>query len=162
VGGWDEAGDAVRSLEIYDPTTNRWVWGRSMPTASQLPGVAWSGDRLYAIGGLDNNNDPLSNVEAYDPATNTWQERAPMPTPRGHPAVATLNNGQIIVAGGGPPSGTAAVELYTPSSNKWQKLTSLPVRADPTGALAGHMFYVISGFALGQSVTRAVWAAVVQ
>jgi hypothetical protein len=28
--------------------------------------------------------------------------------------------------------------------------------------LVGHMFYVISGFALGQSVTRSVWAAVVQ
>src|ERR1039458_5477902 len=96
-----------------------------MPTARGIPGGAWSANRLYAIGGLDNNGDPLGNVEAYDPETNTWQKRAPIPTPRSHPAVATLDDGQIIVAGGGPPSSeTADVELYTPSSNTWRQLTA--------------------------------------
>jgi N-acetylneuraminic acid mutarotase len=165
VGGWDETGNAVGSLEIYDPRTNRWTWGRSMPTARGIAGVAWSGNRLYAIGGVDNNDDPVANVESYNPETNTWQERAPVPTPRSHPAVATLDDGHIIVAGGGPPtSETADVEVYTPSSNTWQQLTALPVATIPTGAVVGRMFYVISGFVGGspKEVTRSVWAAVVR
>jgi N-acetylneuraminic acid mutarotase len=135
-----------------------------MPTARWGPGVAWSGNHLYAIGGFDNNFNPLSTVEAYDPATNTWQERAPMPSAGSHPAVGTLDDGRIIVAGGGPPSSeTADVELYTPWSNTWQQLTPLPVATIPTGAVVGHMFYVISGFVGGPSkdVTTSVWAAVV-
>ena len=163
MGGWDGAGNVVGSLEIYDPRTNRWKWGRSMPTARGLPGVAWSGNRLYAIGGLDSNSEPLGNVEAYDPKTNTWQKRAPIPTPRSHPAVGTLDDGQIIVAGGGPGSSeTTIVELYTPASNTWHKLTALPVATIATGAAVGRMFYVISGFVGGKNVTRSVWAAVVQ
>jgi len=156
----DDAGD----LEIYNPKTNRWTPGRSIPTTTDLPGVAWSGNRLYVIGGLNGFGTPLGNVQAYDPETNTWQKRAPVLTPRSHPAVGTLDDGQIIVAGGGPPpsSETTDVELYTPSSNTWHKLTALPVATIPTGAAVGRMFYVISGFVAGTNVTRSVWAAVVQ
>jgi len=61
--------------------------------------------------------------------------------------VATLPNGQIIVAGGGPPSDILAdVELYTPSTNKWQRLTPLLKATIPTGAVVGDTFYVIGGF----------------
>jgi N-acetylneuraminic acid mutarotase len=132
-----------------------------MPTARWGPGVAWSGNRLYAIGGYDNNENPLRTVEAYDPVTNTWQERAHMPGGGSHPAVGTLDDGRIIVAGGGPPaSETTHVELYTPSSNTWQKLTPLRVPTIPTGAALGSMFYVISGFVGGPPhyVTKSVWA----
>jgi N-acetylneuraminic acid mutarotase len=77
--------------------------------------------------------------------------------------VGTLADGQIIVAGGGPPFKiTADVELYTPSSNTWQQLTALPMAMDPTGAVVGNKFYVISGFVNGVFVTTSVWAAVVQ
>jgi N-acetylneuraminic acid mutarotase len=162
-GGRVYALDAKGGLEIYDPTTNSWTLGPTMPTESDLPGLAWSGNRLYAIGGLTAKKAPLDNVQVYDPATNTWQEKAPVPTRRGHPAVGTLADGQIIVAGGGPPFKiTADVELYTPSSNTWQQLTALPMAMDPTGAVVGNKFYVISGFVNGAFVTTSVWAAVVQ
>jgi N-acetylneuraminic acid mutarotase len=155
--------DAKGGLEIYNPTTNRWTLGPAMPTEADLPGLAWSGNRLYAIGGLTAKKAPLDNVQVYDPATNTWQEEAPVPTRRGHPAVGTLADGQIIVAGGGPPFKiTGDVELYTPSSNTWQQLTALPMAMDPTGAIVGNKFYVISGFVNGAFVTTSVWAAVVQ
>jgi N-acetylneuraminic acid mutarotase len=133
-----------------------------MPTPRWGPGVAWSGNHLYAIGGFDNNGKPLSTVESYDPATNTWQERAPMPGAGSHPAVGTLADGRIIVAGGGPPSAeTTDAEVYTPGSNTWQQLTALPVATIPTGAVVGNIFYVISGFVGGASrdVTTSVWAA---
>ena len=88
-----------------------------------------------------------------------------MPSAGSHPAVGTLDDGRILVAGGGPPPDeTADVELYTPWSNTWQQLTPLPVATIPTGAVVGHMFYVISGFVGGKAhdVTTSVWAAVVQ
>jgi hypothetical protein len=88
-----------------------------------------------------------------------------MPSQGSHPAVGTLADGQIIVAGGGPPpSETADVELYTPSSNTWQRLAPLPVATIPTGAAVGNIFYVVSGFVGGTSkdVTTSVWSAAVQ
>jgi len=135
-----------------------------MPTARPLPGATWSGGRLYVIGGFVSEEPAvaLGTVEAYDPTTNIWTEEAPDPAPASHPAIATLPDGQIIVAGGGPKPGIAAVELYTPETNTWQSLTPLPQAVIPTGQALGDTFYVIGGFVGTAGATNAVEAAVVR
>jgi N-acetylneuraminic acid mutarotase len=153
VGGFNQAGPAVANLEIYNPDTNRWQRGAPMRIARGLLVATWSKGRLYAIGGVGNQGNRLGTVESYDPRTNKWHTRAPLPIPRTLPAVATLDDGRILVAGGAakgkPPVLLTDVELYTPSTDSWQRLTSLPqARGGLTGAVVdGDHFYAIGGFA---------------
>lgn len=136
IGGFTSAGDALSTVESYDPATGRWRTNAPLPVpAGQITDAAHAG----------------RTVQAYDPQTNTWQTRAPIPIPRAHPAVAPLGDGQIIAAGGGTKTHTplSDVELYTPSTNTWRTLAPIlqPSAGGPTGAVVnGNEFFVIGGF----------------
>jgi hypothetical protein len=128
-GGSSSVGDAgaLNTAEVYDPTqgtftpvSNTMASSRFLPAAALLP----DGDVLV-VGGQDQNGDALSTADLYDPATNSFPSgaRAPtdMTTGRSLPVAATLDNGDVLVAGGADssnaPLGTA--EVYDPSSNSW-------------------------------------------
>src|SRR5436190_665394 len=52
LGGVDDRGRTVATVEAYDPATDRWVSRAAMPTARSGLGAAFLGGRIYAIGGL--------------------------------------------------------------------------------------------------------------
>lgn len=66
-----------RSVECYDPHTNKWSIRAPMNKRRGGVGVGVANGYLYALGGLD---CPVSNpsvsrtetVERYDPLTDTW------------------------------------------------------------------------------------------
>jgi len=62
--------DAVKLNQVYDPETDTWVAGPSMPTARYGLGVAVVNDSLYAIGGREGwVGFPISAAnERYTPA----------------------------------------------------------------------------------------------
>ena len=51
VGGYDTAGTAVNSAEVYDPIDNSWNLIDPMNFAREWLGVAALGGKLYAVGG---------------------------------------------------------------------------------------------------------------
>lgn len=60
--------DSLNFTQIYNPETNNWIIGNSMPTARCRFGVAVVNDQLYAIGGLTGWFTSLSAVnEQYTP-----------------------------------------------------------------------------------------------
>ncbi len=73
-------------LFIYDPLTNQWQEGKSMPTARGALTANFINGILYAVGGNQSftNDGILATNEAYDPVTNTWTSKVPMPTARHH------------------------------------------------------------------------------
>lgn len=105
---------AVNSLEIYDPSTNTWSTGATMPTARYLLAADSVNGEIYAIGGFSTSS-ALNTVEAYDPPTNTWSTVATMPTARYGPG-ATDVNGVIYTIGGVGLSSTPtrAAEQFSP------------------------------------------------
>jgi plastocyanin/N-acetylneuraminic acid mutarotase len=72
------------------------------------------------------------------PINNNWKSASPMNVGRSFGAVATLNNGSVLVAGGFAGavanSSIASAELYNPSTNRWT-LTA-PMHLGRAGALA--------------------------
>lgn len=76
VGGRDGS-SCHRSVECYDPHTNKWTLRAPMNRRRGSVGVGVMNGFLYALGGHDS---PVSNpsvsrtdtVERYDPATDTW------------------------------------------------------------------------------------------
>ena len=69
IGGKENL-DAVNLNQVYDPETDTWTYGASMPTARYSLGVAVVNDSLYAIGGREGwVGFPVSAAnERYTPA----------------------------------------------------------------------------------------------
>jgi hypothetical protein len=106
---------------IYDPKSDSWIEGTSMPiTLYQQSVCATTGvmspKRIYLFGGVRQTFDSGTNItQVYDPKTDTWSLGEPMPTKRSSAAIAVVND-QIYVIGGydGIYWATSANERYTP------------------------------------------------
>ena len=127
VGGYLDDKIPSNKLFIYDPTTDAWQEGKSMPTARAALTAQFIGNILYAVGGTDDNN-PLTVNEAYDPATATWTSKANMPTPRQHMASGVVDD--ILYVIGGRPKGKSSNidnnEAYDPKTDTWTAKAPMP------------------------------------
>jgi N-acetylneuraminic acid mutarotase len=123
----DQTATFFSTVELYDPTTNRWSpaepmsTGRTAHTATSLS----NGDVLV-VGGQSGR--PLDTAERYNPHTNVWTPAGQMSSPRTQHQAVALMDGQVLVAGGQTHADnavpTAAAERYDPSSNRWSVASS--------------------------------------
>ncbi len=136
MGGYPASRVTVRTVQVYEPASNRWSLTTPLPVAlnHQMPAVA--GGRLYVIGGqTDSGNTSFTNsVFEFDPLTTNWSMRAPMPTARSAGAAAVVGN-LIYVAGGRPPRG-ADFAVYDSQNNQWATLPDLPTARNHLAACA--------------------------
>jgi WD40 repeat protein len=111
------------SAELYDPSTGKWTRTATMLQAREqhTATLLGNGDVLVA-GGLqyggnygNSTYSRLSTAELYDPSSATWTAAPSMSVARLGQAAAVLDNGWVLVAGGG----SASTELYEPSRNLW-------------------------------------------
>lgn len=91
VGGLTKNGDAVSTVEIYDPETNEWSMGQAMSMLRSRVGVAVLHGRLFAFGGF-NGQERLSTVEVFDPETMQWSQGKTMMCKRSAVGVAALDD----------------------------------------------------------------------
>lgn len=135
------------TVEIYDPLTDSWSIGESMPTERTWFTTSVVDGKIYAIGGIQGAYQPaLSIVEEYDPVTDSWTAKSPMPTGRAGHAAAVLD-GIIYIIGGGPfTSGYSIVEAYDPATDVWAKKADIPAaRAYASADTIGGEIYVFGG-----------------
>uniref|UniRef100_A0A5F9CL36 Kelch-like protein 20 n=1 Tax=Oryctolagus cuniculus TaxID=9986 RepID=A0A5F9CL36_RABIT len=130
VGGWC-SGDAISSVERYDPQTNEWRMVASMSKRRCGVGVSVLDDLLYAVGGHDGSSY-LNSVERYDPKENKWTRVASMSTRRLGVAVAVLGGFLYAVGGSDGTSPLNTVERYSPQENRWHTIA-------PTGTRRKHL-----------------------
>ncbi|XP_014782697.1 kelch-like protein 20 [Octopus bimaculoides] len=98
VGGWC-SGDAISSVERYDPQTSEWRMVAPMSKRRCGVGVAVLNDLLYAVGGHDGQSY-LNSIERYDPQTNQWSsDVAPTSSCRTSVGVAVLDGHMYAVGG---------------------------------------------------------------
>ena len=85
IGGTSDGGNALNTTHVYDPKTNSWTIGASMPTARGTLSVAVVNDTLYALGGTNNLLNPQAPTNAvneqYFPLgyRRTWSVAFPEP-----------------------------------------------------------------------------------
>ena len=85
VGGKDEKGSKLRSVERFDPKggpngLGQWEHVSPMGTKRWGAGVAVLDGKLFVIGGMNGaERGALPTVEVYDPSTETWSELSPGP-----------------------------------------------------------------------------------
>jgi len=66
IGGTADGINALNTTHIYDPQTNSWTIGASMPTARGFLSVAVVNDTLYALGGTNNLLNPQAPTNAVN------------------------------------------------------------------------------------------------
>jgi len=156
---------ALKTVEAYNPATNRWSVKAPMPTARTDMGVATGPDgRIYVVGGVNERDDALNTVQVYNPATNTWRTVAPMPTPLGTLAAATGPDGRIYAIGGSRDTAAGqrtvnTVEAYDTAANRWSTVAPMPARRAGLATATGRdgRIYAMGGYSICPA-TRAVEA----
>ena len=80
MGGYDDDGDALSSVERYDLAKNAWEAVSPMSTARIDSAAAVVDGKLYVMGGMAAGNalSCHSSVERYDSAKNEWVPMASM------------------------------------------------------------------------------------
>ena len=119
-----------------DPAQVRFVPHHVAHAASAyLASPVRDGDVLV-VGGVGTGHTPLKTVEIYDPKTGTFSATGSMRTAHAFGAVASLRDGQMLVAGGEDATGPlATAERYDPSSGTWSPAGSMTEpRVMATGA----------------------------
>ncbi len=117
-GGFVGNGNALSSVELFDPTSNTFTSGenlstpRASHTATRLPN-----GKILIAGGY--NGDYLNSAEVFDPTTNKFTRTGRMVTGRSGHVATLLNNGKILLAGGVGTGWTflGNAELYDPKTN---------------------------------------------
>jgi N-acetylneuraminic acid mutarotase len=135
-------------LFIYNPSSDKWDEGKSMPKERGALTANFINGTLYAVGGVDDSGVSVNNTAAYDPNTDKWTERAPMPTARDH-FTSSVVNGKLYVIGGRVGDldhNLDANQVYDPISNSWSLLESMPSkRGGIASAALDKTIYVFGG-----------------
>ncbi len=122
-GGRSPQDSVYDSAETYDPTTGKFrsagsmAEGRQQHTATLLPD-----GRIFIVGGYWSDGHDyrvLSSTEMFDPATGQFSSTGSMGAPRYEHTATLLNDGQVLIAGGGDVGnsggvGVSQAVLYQP------------------------------------------------
>ncbi len=120
-------------MEIFDPATNSWTAGASMPTARHSMAAAAIDGRLYVVGGNDGTGN-VDTVEVYDPVTDTWSTDTSLPTPRQQLVAEVINGELYAVTGVAAGALTPVLEVLTATDPVEDFIAQL--EADLAAALA--------------------------
>lgn len=137
----------VGTVYIFDPATNTFSQGASMPSARArgAGGAAVYQGKIYYAGGL-HDGASVRWFDVYDPATNTWSRLPNMPNARDHFHGAIVD-GKFYAIGGRNTVRIGANDVFDFSTGQWTAgLAPLPtLRGGFATAVVGEEILVIGG-----------------
>lgn len=172
IAGGTGSGDSLTSAELYDPATGTFAPTHNMNTAraEHFAMLLETGDVLVACGdqlSAHNGGQFEMSADLYSTDTGKFSLTHDALNPCAAAAVASLNDGEVLVAGGGsgpaliptpmqtpgpgakliPPYDVAAPQIYDPAKDQWHSagnlvtggtlLNSATTLADGTVLVAG-------------------------
>jgi hypothetical protein len=128
----------VDSAEIFDPDTLAFT-----PLSSKLSEPKWSHEavtladgKVLVVGGRTAQNPAtpgarvVSSTDLFDPQTNNFTPTGSMQVARRDPGVVLLDDGKVLIAGGGPEVsisttlGLDSAEIYDPEQGTFRLLSA--------------------------------------
>ncbi|MEO1698105.1 MAG: NPCBM/NEW2 domain-containing protein [Planctomycetota bacterium] len=156
----------VQNIRIYDPRSDSWSVGASLPAGRQrgsAGAVVYDG-RIWLVGGNNqgHNGGARSWFDVYDPASDSWTALPDAPRARDHFLAGVVGH-RLVVAGGrrttqpNPFVGTVPeVDVYDFATGTWSTLgADLPTeRAGTMTVTQGRHVVVIGGESASQVVAH--------
>lgn len=108
----------LASAEVFDPFSGNFHFTESMSSPrSHFTATLLKNGRVLVVGGVNLAGlaAPLATAELYDPNTGMWSETGSMAVGRSDFTATLLDDGRVLVAGGGDRS----AELYDPSTGEF-------------------------------------------
>ena len=129
-GGKQGDGSMADVLEIYNPRTDTWERGASLPTRVSAYALADFEGQMFLFGGWDGEKE-RSQVMIYDPDTDSWRDGQPMSQPRAFARAVTQEDRIILVGGRFEGDGLSDVSAYFPTrdaagDDPWMDFVDLP------------------------------------
>lgn len=145
IGGLNSSGEALSTVETFDPITGQWSPAEKMNSLRTRVGVAVLGHKLYALGGFDGHKR-LNTVEFYDPHIGKWILTTPMNTRRSALGAVVMNNKIYVVGGYDGHISLSTMECFSPRTNSWNFLAPMETLRSASGVaeFIGKL-YVIGG-----------------
>lgn len=163
IGGVDNNGTPLATVERYNPSTNSWSFVAPLPqTLYGESAVSDGNGHIYTFGGVDATGAITNAVYCYTIATNTWTQVASMQVGVRDSAAVLGPNGLIYVLGGKTATGTTAtVESYNITTNTWNLETSLPQAISSEAAAVDSLgrIEVIGGYDASGSALASVFVS---
>ncbi|CAI5732211.1 unnamed protein product [Peronospora destructor] len=138
MGGTSSSSHHHKSMERYDPNTNRWIVMPPMKNARSYLGAAIVGHYIYVVGGF-NGQAHLSSVERFDLEKHQWELMPQLLTGRSGLAVVTLNGLVYAIGGYDGRKHLKSVEVFDPQTNQWASGASMRyARNGPAAVVQEH------------------------
>ncbi len=146
---------------IYDPQSNTWTKGISLPDPREHFNLLALGGKIYAIGGrIENYSQNMQTIFSLDLSDKNakWLTLPLMPIPRSGTQAAVLD-GKIFLFGGEKFGGVFNnTEMFDPVTLRWSEMTPMPIGRHGTQAVVlGNMIFIPAGGPLngGEAQTNA-------
>ena len=163
IGGQDNNGSPLSSMEVYNPSSNSWSYLTPLPqTLFSESAVSDGSGHIYTFGGVGASGAISNAVYCYTIATNTWSQAAPLQVGVSNSAAVLGPDGLIYVLGGQTASGTtAAVETYNSTSNTWTIVSSLPQPISSAAAVVDSLgrIEVLGGYDANLNATSSIFVS---
>ena len=147
IGGFDELGDPMDVVEVYNVQNNSWKSVTPLPKPLHHTAASTFDGKIYVVGGfLSREWIPTNHLFIYDPVKNDWTEGESMPTARGA-LNALFVNGVLYATGGQDQNEVLDVnEAYESSTNSWVSKSPMPTaRHHAASATVDNKLYVSGG-----------------
>lgn len=141
--GGHNGSNALSSIEIYDPGSNSWRFGTSLPKAISYHHAEIVDGKIYVIPSYHNP------IYIYNPMNNSWTAGENVPYDDLAHGICSMDNDYVVsVTPDGAFSGYLYVFIYQVSQNKWLNgyATSLDDHRWFTVSAIDNDLYVLGGY----------------
>jgi N-acetylneuraminic acid mutarotase len=162
MGGWTNSPPLPsNTLSIYDPATNAWTSGPTIPGSgyTACSEAAVIGSKIYLLNACNGYDGYVQQLSIFDTVANFWTTGPN--APRNHNAgLGAALNGKFYVTGGTDGGYQPQVDVYDPAANTWTTVVggSMPVNL---WSMAGDVFdgkwYIVGGSDATTNFKNTLW-----